>query len=162
LLEVQLLEAGAKAPVVATPGEDLGYDLFALEDTDLLPGEVKMVRTGIAVAAYAMSPEQKWNKAQSDRLNLCRKFTPEEPLGLLIRDRSSMAVKGITTSGGVIDAGYRGELKILMTSVRFYRIEAGQKIAQMVPQPVLTGDVYVVGKLEEAKRGAAGFGSSGK
>jgi dUTP pyrophosphatase len=162
LLEVQLLEAGAKAPVVATPGEDLGYDVFAIEDTDLLPGEVKMVRTGIAVAAYQAKLKHVWSGEVGDGAPRATYAESKTPLGLLIRDRSSMAAKGITTSGGVIDAGYRGEVKILMTSTKFYRIEAGEKIAQMVPQPVLTGDVFVVGKLEEAKRGSAGFGSSGK
>jgi dUTP pyrophosphatase len=155
MLEVQLLEAGAKPPTVGHPGEDLGYDVFALEDTVLPYGEVKLVRTGIAVAAYT--------------------YTPKRYLSDRGRDRSSMAAKGIVTSGGVIDAGYRGEVKVLMTNWkrRFVSdgdvfgspenafIAAGDKIAQMVPVPVLTGEVSIKSSLDEAARGGAGFGSTG-
>ena len=63
------------------------------------------------------------------------------PLGLLVRDRSSMAARGIATTGGVIDAGYRGEILVVMTNLGDAAVElkAGEKIAQMVPVPVLTG-----------------------
>ena len=86
------------------------------------------------------------------------------PLGLLIRDRSSMAARGIATTGGVIDAGYRGEILVLMTNLGDVAIElkAGEKIAQMIPVPVLTGEVRVVESLEESAREAKGFGSSGR
>ena len=68
------------------------------------------------------------------------------PLGLLVRDRSSMAARGIATTGGVIDAGYRGEILVVMTNLGDAAIElkAGEKIAQMVPVPVLTGPVQEV------------------
>jgi dUTP pyrophosphatase len=150
MLNVRLLEAGAKAPVCSRPGEDLGYDLFALEDTVLYPGVITKVRTGIAVAAEHPVRQYK--------------------LGLIIKDRSSMASKGIFTHGGVIDAGYRGEVVVLMTkdagtlgeSYIPVKISAGDKIAQMVPVPVLTGSVQTVDELEEADRGEKGFGSSGR
>lgn len=156
MLQVKLLDPRAKAPTVAHPGEDLAYDLYALEDTVLLPGQVTKVRTGVALAAFH--------------------FPYESPagMGLLIRDRSSMASKGIVTSGGVIDAGYRGEIIVLMTNHGDtvsedenrnlhwgYRIKAGDKIAQAIPTPVLTGQVSVVDTLPEASRGDKGFGSSG-
>jgi dUTP pyrophosphatase len=172
MLEVQLLEAGAKPPTVGHPGEDLGYDVFALEDTILPYGEVKLVRTGIAVAAYTYTPK----RYLSDRGIIGEYWqNVKVPLGLLIRDRSSMAAKGIVTSGGVIDAGYRGEVKVLMTNWkrRFVSdgdvfgspenafIAAGDKIAQMVPVPVLTGEVSIKSSLDEAARGGAGFGSTG-
>ena len=144
MLRVKLLEAGARAPVVAHPGEDLGYDLFALEGAVLAPRATVKVRTGIAVEA--------------------RHPGTGTPLGLLVRDRSSMASRGIATTGGVIDAGYRGEILVLMTNLGESAIElkTGEKIAQMIPVPVLTGSVETVESLEESARAEKGFGSSGQ
>jgi len=143
-LRVRLLESGAKAPVVAHPGEDLGYDVFALEPAMLAPGVVTRVRTGIAVEA--------------------RDPATGAPLGLLVRDRSSMAARGIATTGGVIDAGYRGEILVVMTNLgdEAQELKAGEKIAQMVPVPVLTGPVEEAEDLEGSLRAAKGFGSSGQ
>jgi dUTP pyrophosphatase len=144
MLRVKLLEAGARTPVVAHPGEDLGYDLFALETVRLEPRATVKVRTGIAVEA--------------------RHPLTGEPLGLLVRDRSSMASRGIATTGGVIDAGYRGEILVLMTNLGVATVElaAGEKIAQMIPVPVLTGRVEEVETLEDSARADKGFGSSGR
>jgi dUTP pyrophosphatase len=144
MLRVKLLEAGARVPVVAHPGEDLGYDLFALEGALLAPRTTVKLRTGIAVEAR--HPET------------------GAPLGLLVRDRSSMAAKGLATTGGVIDAGYRGEILVLMTNLKDASIEvkAGEKIAQMIPVPVLTGVVEEVEALDESARAEKGFGSSGR
>lgn len=144
MLRVKLLEDGARLPVVAHPGEDLGYDLFALEPTRLAPRTTVRVRTGIAVEA--------------------RHPQTGVPLGLLVRDRSSMAVRGIATTGGIIDAGYRGEILVLMTNLgdAAAELNAGEKIAQMIPVPVLTGQVHEVQSLEESSRAHRGFGSSGR
>jgi dUTP pyrophosphatase len=144
MLRVKKLVDGARAPVVAHPGEDLGYDLFALEAARLSARETVKVRTGIAVEAR--HPET------------------GAGLGLLVRDRSSMAARGVTTIGGVIDAGYRGEILVLMTNLGDGMVEigAGEKIAQMVPVPVLTGAVEEVETLEASARAAKGFGSSGR
>jgi dUTP pyrophosphatase len=144
MLRVKLLEDGARLPVVAHPGEDLGYDVFGLEATMLAPRATVRVRTGIAVEAR--HPE---TGAQ---------------LGLLVRDRSSMAARGIATTGGVIDAGYRGEILVLMTNLNDapVKLEVGEKIAQMIPVPVLTGEVQEVETLEASARAEKGFGSSGR
>lgn len=144
MLRVKLLEAGARLPVVAHPGEDLGYDLFALEGIALTPRATVRVRTGIAVEAR--HPET------------------GAPLGLLVRDRSSMAARGIATSGGVIDAGYRGEILVLMTNLSDAEmvLKGGEKIAQMIPVPVLTGEIREVQSLEDSARAEKGFGSSGR
>lgn len=144
MLRVKLLEVGAQAPVVAHPGEDLGYDVFAFEGATLEPRRTVRVRTGIAVEAR--HPET------------------GAGLGLLVRDRSSMATRGIATTGGVIDAGYRGEILILMTNLGDAPIDlkAGEKIAQMIPVPVLTGAVEQVASLEDSLRAEKGFGSSGR
>src|SRR3954469_6892173 len=97
MLRVKLLHPDARVPVVAHPGEDLGYDVFALENALLEPRQTVRVRTGIAVEARH----------------------PETgiALGLLVRDRSSMAARGVATTAGVIDAGYRGEVQIVMTNL---------------------------------------------
>lgn len=144
MLRVRLLEDGARLPVVAHPGEDLGYDVFGLDATVLAPRATVRVRTGIAVEAR--HPET------------------GAPLGLLVRDRSSMAARGIATTGGVIDAGYRGEILVLMTNLSdaFVELKAGEKIAQMIPVPVLTGPIQEVESLEDSARAEKGFGSSGR
>jgi dUTP pyrophosphatase len=143
------LHNNAKAPAVAHPGEDLAYDLFAAEDATLAPGRVILVRTGIAV-----------------------QFEPAH--GAIVKDRSSMAMKGIKTSAGVIDAGYRGEILVPLTldmnapqssdsPHAGYAIKAGDKIAQMIPvKPLTTFEVEERKELEETVRGEKGFGSSGK
>jgi dUTP pyrophosphatase len=170
-VRVKLLEEGAKLPTVAHPGEDLAYDVYALDDVILPLGKPVWVRTGIAV--------------QAERYGGVFDGKTIEKLGLIVKDRSSMAGKGITTRGGVIDAGYTGEIKIAMTNTnkdnRYedtghaiygggsqtysregYQIKAGDKIAQLIPIPVLTGDVVEVDKFEDTARGGDGFGSSGR
>ena len=144
MLRVKILDPAARAPQVAHPGEDLGYDLFALEDAPLEPRITVRVRTGIAVEA--------------------RHPATGIPLGLLVRDRSSMAARGIATTAGVIDAGYRGEILILMTNLGQtpVTLKAGEKIAQLIPVPVLTGAVEVVDSLQESIRAEKGFVSSGQ
>ncbi len=144
MLRFKRLDAGARAPVVAHPGEDLGYDVFALEGALLNPHQTLRVRTGISVEAR--HPET------------------GEPLGLLVRDRSSMAARGLATTAGVIDAGYRGEVLIVMTNLGDSPVELkpGEKIAQMIPVPVLTGTIEEVESLEVSAREGKGFGSSGR
>jgi dUTP pyrophosphatase len=144
MLRVKLLDPGARLPQVAHPGEDLGYDVFALESVTLAPGATVRVRTGIAVES--------------------RHPHTGDPLGLLVRDRSSIASRGIATTAGVIDAGYRGEILILMTNLgrSAQQLNAGDKIAQMVPVPILTGPVQQTDLLESSARTHKGFGSSGK
>jgi dUTP pyrophosphatase len=75
-----------------------------------------------------------------------------------------MASRRLATTGGVIDAGYRGEILILMTNLGDDTVEiaAGEKIAQMIPVPVLTGLVEEVESLEDSARAEKGFGSSGR
>lgn len=144
MLRVKLLDPAARLPVVAHPGEDLGYDIFALEAVTLEPRATVRVRTGIAVEA--------------------RHPQSGEPLGLLVRDRSSVASRGIATTAGVIDSGYRGEVLVLMTNLGAdsRQLNAGEKIAQMIPVPILTGPVLEAEILETSARTHKGFGSSGQ
>lgn len=143
MLKVKLLHSRAKAPAVAHPGEDLGYDIFSAEDVTLAPRGSALVPTGIAVEITGNSGE---------------------PMGALLRDKSSLASRRLIVTAGVIDSGYRGEIKVVMENLADVpnQIHAGDKIANMIPYPVLTGAVEVVEALTESSRKAGGFGSSGK
>ena len=138
-LKVKLHTDTAKLPVKAHQG-DLGYDIFADEDKWIEPGGYKLVSTGISVH------------------NSSYKY------GFIIKDRSSIAIKGLFTHAGVIDAGYTGEIKVLFhnNSSTSIKIEQGDKIAQLVPQPVVNFEVHEVDELYQTQRGDNGFGSTGK
>ncbi len=143
MLRCKLLRAEARAPTIANPGEDLGYDLYAAETVLIEARGRAVVPTGIAIEMTAGDGT---------------------PMGALVRDRSSMAARRIITTAGVIDAGYRGEVKIVMENLgeTEQTIHEGDKIANLLPYPVLTTAVEVVNDLAESRRGAGGFGSSGK
>ena len=143
MLKVKLLTAAAKAPTVAHPGEDLGYDIFAAETVTFAPRGHAIVPTGIAVECTSPTGN---------------------PMGALLRDKSSMAARRLVLTGGVIDSGYRGEIKVLMENLSDQpaTINAGDKLANLIPYPVLTGKVEVVNELNESSRKAGGFGSSGR
>jgi len=142
MLKVQLLSSGAKAPTIAHPGEDLGYDLYASESITLPAKGNAIVPTGVAIECSSNG----------------------KPMGCLLRDRSSLASKRLVILAGVIDAGYRGEIKVVMENLgeQAYTVHAGDKIANMIPHPVLTEAVEVVADLAESTRKAGGFGSSGR
>jgi len=143
MLRCKLLRPDAKAPTIAHPGEDLGYDLYAAETVVFPARGHAVVPTGVSMELTAADGT---------------------PMGALVRDRSSIAIRRIITTAGVIDAGYRGDVKIVMENVGDMEqtIHAGDKIANLLPYPVLTTAVEVVEDLAESKRGAGGFGSSGK
>jgi dUTP pyrophosphatase len=143
MLRVKLLRPHAKAPSIAHPGEDLGYDLFAAESVTIAARGHAVVPTGISIEVTA---------------------SDGTPMGALVRDKSSMAARRVITTAGVIDAGYRGEVKIVMENLADTEAEihAGDKLANLIPYPVLTTPVEVVDELAESTRGAGGFGSSGR
>lgn len=144
-MRVKLLYSKAKVPTVAHPGYDLGYDLYALDDVLLFNNSTERVRTGIVI-----------------------EFS--DGFGGIVKDRSSMALNYVTTSGGVIDDGYQGEMCVIMTYRRpdeeasdIYKIRAGDKIAQIIPVKVMTHEeVVVTDYLRPSVRGEKGFGSSGQ
>jgi dUTP pyrophosphatase len=142
MLKVQLLSSAAKTPTVAHPGEDLGYDLYASETVTLAVKGNAVIPTGVAIECTTRDGE---------------------PMGCLLRDRSSLALKRLAILAGVIDAGYRGEIKVVMENLgdQPYTIYSGDKIANMIPHPVLTAEVEAVADLAKSKRKAGGFGSSG-
>jgi len=137
MLKVKKLSPYAVLPKVAHPGEDIGYDLYSAEDIMLPARGAAGVHTGIAI-----------------------EFSP--PAGGIVKTRSGMAKKRLMCNAGVIDAGYRGEVIVLMENLADepYQICKGDKIAQLLEHPFLAVDV-VEDDLTEAARGAKGFGSSG-
>jgi dUTP pyrophosphatase len=83
----------------------------------------------------------------------------------LIWDRSSLPYRAaMKTMGGVVDAGYRGEVKVIMINLgrEPYRIEAGQKIAQLLVQKVELPEICESEELDATLRGEHGFGSTGR
>ena len=139
-LTVRLTRPGADLPTRAHP-TDAGLDLHAAETVQIPPRVVTLVPTGIAVAI------------------------PAGYTGLLIA-RSSLAVKKAMTLAngvGVIDADYRGEIKVPIVSLDGCHnlIQAGQKIAQLIILPIALPAVEVVDELPSTERGVGGFGSSG-
>lgn len=160
MLKVKKLHPSATLPTVAHFG-DLAYDLYALEDTILNEGKTTKIYTGISAQAYYSN----WTMISTDGTINPQPTKVEKLCGLLIRDRSSLAYLGLTISGGVIDWGYTGEISVLMTNTREggYKVRRGDKIAQMIPLPILTvGGVIEADDLMESSRGDAGFGSTGR
>ena len=106
----------------------------------------------------ALAAGQKFAAAQGQSITAAIVGADTESLA------SEIAAKGIATTAGVIDAGYRGEILILMTNLGDFalNLKAGEKIAQMIPVPVLTGIIEEVASLEDSNRADKGFGSSGQ
>jgi len=138
MIKVKKLDSNAVLPQYAHPG-DAGMDFYANEEIVVKGGERSLVHTGISVAI------------------------PEGYVGLFW-EKSGLAMNhGIRTMAGVIDAGYRGEIKILLrnTSSDDFKVEKGMKIAQLLIQPVESKRVVEVEELDETARGEGGFGSTG-
>jgi dUTP pyrophosphatase len=136
------LEREGSTPWISPPKKgDAGFDIRSAEDLLLSPHTTVLVSTGISVAIAAGF------------------------VGL-IKDRSSMAMQSIMTSGGVIDSNYRGELKIIITNMGVlpFEIVKGDRIAQLLVIPCLVqgSSVKTLEALGTSDRGQKGFGSSGK
>ena len=140
-LEVKLLHPDAQLPSYAHPG-DAGLDLRSCEDVVLKPGQRAAVATGLAVAI------------------------PDGYAGF-VHARSGRALKeglALPNAPGLIDAGYRGELKVLLVNLdpeTPIEIRKGEKIAQMVIQKVENASTQIVESFDETSRGEGGFGSTG-
>ncbi|HEY0264234.1 MAG TPA: dUTP diphosphatase [Granulicella sp.] len=139
-IRVQRLHAEARLPKYAHTGPwgDLAADLYACEAAELAPGATLAVRTGIAL------------ELPSD-------------YGALVEDRSGLALKGLTTLAGVIDPGYRGELKIVLTNLGAEprHLAIGDRIAQLRLVRRIEAEFEEVAQIGEAPRGTGGFGSTG-
>lgn len=138
-MKVKLLHPDAKLPKYMRQG-DAGMDICTVEEYTLKPGERKLFRTGIS---YELEPGYV----------------------SLIWDRSGLASKhGITTLGGVIEHTFRGELMIILlnTSNEEYHFAVGDRIAQMLIQPIVTAEIEESKELSASERSSNCFGSSGK
>jgi len=137
---VKILRVSSEAtlPTRAHP-DDAGLDLYSLENVSLTPTQGQVVKTGIAVEL------------------------PPRHVGM-VADRSSLAKKGIKTAGGIIDAGYRGEIHIVLWNIsqETVHLQKGERIAQLLIVPIATPAVREAESLDETQRGIKGFGSTGK
>lgn len=139
ILKIKRLEKEARLPCYAYR-HDAGLDIFSIESVSIAPRERKAVRTGIALEI------------------------PEGYVGL-VWDKSGVSMKGgVKTIGGVIDAGYRGEIQIGLVNLsgETYHIKKGDKITQLLIQKVEQPKIEEVEELSDSDRAERGFGSSGK
>lgn len=140
-VSIKRLDPTVELPTYAYEG-DAGLDLRANESATFAPFERKLISTGIAIAL------------------------PDGYAGF-VQPRSGMALKrglSIVNTPGLIDAHYRGELKVILINLDAHQsvsIERGDRIAQLVIQQVPQVRLAEVDELDETDRGAGGFGSSG-
>ncbi|MEK7062247.1 MAG: dUTP diphosphatase [Patescibacteria group bacterium] len=137
-LKIQKIDFEAIIPDYANK-DDAGLDLYSIEELVIQPNKRAAVRTGVKMEI------------------------PDGYVGL-IWDKSGLAVKnGIKTMAGVIDAGYRGEIKVVLINFgdEDYIVKKNSKIAQMLIQKIEHPEIEVVEELNESQRGANGFGSTG-
>ncbi|MEY3310439.1 MAG: hypothetical protein RL107_575 [Actinomycetota bacterium] len=128
-------------PLYAHPG-DAGADLLATIDVTLAPGERALIPTGISIAL------------------------PDGFVAFVL-PRSGLAAKhgvGLVNSPGTIDAGYRGEISVVLINTDLteaFAVSAGDRIGQLVIQPVTRARFVTVTELPGTARGTGGFGSTG-
>lgn len=139
-VKVKKIHPDAVIPQYKTSGS-AGFDLYAIEDVEIQPGETKQIRTGLI-------------------------FEIPEGYEIQIRPRSGMSLKTplrISNAPGTIDSDYRGEVMIIAenTSIMPFQVEKGTRIAQGVLQKVPQAEFIEVEKVSETERGEGGFGSTG-
>ena len=132
---------GLPLPAYAT-GDAAGLDVVAAEDLTLAPGSRHAVATGFAIAI-------------------------PEGYEVQVRPRSGLAFKSgisVLNTPGTIDSDYRGEVKVILANLGSepFDVARGERIAQLVPAPVLRARFAEVDDLDETKRGEGGFGSTGQ
>lgn len=133
-----MLDKGAYTPTRATE-QAAGLDLYSPVDTVVIPWDVAFIDTGVHI-----------------------QLQPDEYAE--IKGRSGLARRGVMVATGTIDADYRGALGIVLYNITDtpYRIHRGDRVAQLVVQPVRKPDVEIVHMLDETGRGSGGFGSTGR
>lgn len=139
-LKIRKINEEAKLPEYAHEG-DAGLDIFSVDDMIIMPGESKLIKTGIQIELPGGTEAQ-------------------------IRPRSGLALKNqitVLNTPGTIDEGYRGEIGIILINhgKQQFHVEKGMKIAQMVIKPVLKVTIKEVVELTDTTRGEGGFGSTG-
>ena len=139
-IKAMKLREEAQLPRYAHTGPfgDLAADLYAAESITLAPAATVGVPTGIALEFPSTH-------------------------GALVEDRSGLAIRGLTTLAGVIDPGYRGEIKVVVTNLSPVSVEikVGDRVAQLRIVQRIEAEFEEVAALEEAPRGVGGFGSTG-
>jgi len=143
-IKVLKLTPTAQLPRYAHVGEygDLAADLYASTDAQLAAAGQTSSTTAVPTGIALEFPSTH---------------------GALVEDRSGLAVRGVTTLAGVIDPGYRGEIKIVLTNLNPVPVEikAGDRIAQLRIVQRIEATFSEVAELGEAALGAGGFGSTG-
>lgn len=138
---LQQLDPGLPAPTYAHPG-DAGADLCSRIDATLAPGQRLAVPTGVAIAL-------------------------PDGYAAFVMPRSGLALRsgiGLVNSPGTIDAGYRGEISVVLVNLdpaAHFELRRGDRVAQLVLQRVERARFVVVDRLPGSVRGAGGFGSTG-
>ena len=136
-MEIVLMNGNAIIPT-NTSNESAGLDLYSSIDVDIEVGLIKKVNTGICISL------------------------PEKSYGS-IRDKSSLAYKGLLKLGAVIDKDYTGEIIIIMTSIiKTIKIKKGQKKAQLIVSNIMYPEIKKVESLKETERNNKGFGEIDK
>lgn len=137
-LQVKLLSEDARLPGRFST-HAAGYDLYSIEDINLASSTRVLIKTGVSIAI------------------------PEGHYGI-IKSRSSIAMMGLDIGAGVIDADYRGEVRVLVcnNSPGPIKLPSGTRIAQLIIQKYETPLIKIVDELPSTVRGDGGFGSTGK
>jgi dUTP pyrophosphatase len=139
-VRVQRLHPAAQLPRYAHlgPSGDLAADLHSVAEVRLEPGETLAVATGLA-------------------------FQIPDAFGALVEDRSGLALRGLTTLAGVIDPGFRGEVKVVLHNLgtKPQTLAAGTRIAQLRLVHRIQASFEEVASLEDSERAQGGFGSTG-
>ena len=153
MLLVKLLHHDARLPERMSDGAS-GYDVFAIEDTELEPGKFYAIRTGIALEVQ--QPETKYTPRQGAIV-----------FEIQLRARSSLSSKGVTMANGVgtIDADYRGEILVpliylALKGAKKLTIKKGDRIAQLVICAISRPDTALASELSATARNDGGFGST--
>ncbi|MFN2517662.1 MAG: dUTP diphosphatase [Jatrophihabitantaceae bacterium] len=138
---VQRLDAGLPLPAYALPG-DAGADIVSAQDVTLAPGERAVLPTGLAIAL-------------------------PEGYAAFVHPRSGLAARaglGLVNAPGTVDAGYRGEIKVIVINhdpTRTLQLHRGERIAQLVFQRVEHATFVEVAALPASARAGGGHGSTG-
>lgn len=139
-IQIRLIDKRATVPTYAHDG-DSGMDITSVDQVTLLPGESRLIRTGLQIAVPPGTEAQ-------------------------IRPRSGLAIMyqvTVLNTPGTIDSNYRGEVGVILINhgPQPFHVKTGMKIAQMVICPVHYAEVIQVDSLDDTNRGADGFGSTG-
>ncbi len=137
-IKIKRLHPDAKLPSYAHPG-DVGLDMYSLEEKTLKPAEHHIFDVGFALEF-------------------------PEGFAAIVKDKGGISKANLHTMGGVFDAGYRGEYNVHLVNLgqESYKVEKGDKIAQLIIYPVEIADIEEVDELSESVRGEGRFGSTGR